>query len=209
VIKAEASDGYGNYGVGYSGMFSITTEVSPAPVTSYNISLHEGWNLISLPLIPTNSSIAAVTASINATVDIIWHYDAGTATWFWYSPGNPSSTLTTMEAGKGYWVYMDSADTLDIAGKELPDPPTLPPTYDVVAGWNLIGFKSTVSLHHSEYLFNLYSSGLPNYSVIWGYDASVPEYVNVFPLEQNSGNMEPGHGYWLWATTDGTIVPIS
>jgi hypothetical protein len=78
-----------------------------------------------------------------------------------------------------------------------------------VAGWNLIGFKSTVSLHHSDYLFNLYSSGLPNYSVIWGYDASVPKYVNVFPLEQRSGNMEPGHGYWLWATAAGTIVPIS
>ena len=189
------------------GAFTITTE--PAPVTSYNITLAAGWNLISPPLIPTNSTIEAVTVGINTTVAIIWHYDASTATWLWYVPGNPASTLTTMEDGKGYWVSMNSADSLLIVGKMLPTPPTLPPTYNVVYGWNLIGFKSTVSLHHSAYLFNLYSGGFPNYSAVYGYDASVPAYVFVFPLEQNSGNLEPGHGYWLWATAAGVIVPIS
>ena len=117
---------------------------------------------------------------------------------------------TKIEKGSHFQVSMNMTDTLCIMGQPLPDPPELPPTYTVVPGWNLIGFKSMIPMHHSDYLFNLWSGGVPNYSVLWSFDGSVPEYVNIFPNEIESGGiMEPGHGFWLYATAAGIIVPSS
>ena len=206
LVKVRATDGQGNVGIDVSdGVFTI--ECAPPPTSC--TTLYTGWNLYASPLIPDNPDITNVTAAINGTLLYVTTYNASSGLWPWYQPGNPASTLTTIEAGVGYWITMNMTDTLCIVGKPLPDPPAIPPTYDVVPGWNLIGFKSTVPVHHSDYLIGLWSGGEPNYSVIWSFDGSIPEYVNIFPMEANGGMMEPGHGFWLWATAAGQIVPTS
>ncbi len=176
------------------------------------IHLFDGWNLISLPLIPLVSDIEVVLGAAGLDdVSIVRHYDGATDTWPWYIP-SAAGPLETMEDGKGYWIRMEPANnpaTLWIWGKEMPDPPDLPPTYDVVEGWNLIGFKSLEDMDHDLYLGNLWTAGFSDYSVIWGYDAAAAKYFNVYPLitQEPHGQLTPGHGYWLWATKDGTIVP--
>jgi hypothetical protein len=103
---------------------------------------------------------------------------------------------------------MYSSDTLIARGFEEPLPGEPWPAYDVFADdWNQIGFKSTSSMHHSDYLFNLWSGGIPNYGVIYGYNATAQEYVVILPMEEHGGMLDPGYGYWLWATADGTIIP--
>ena len=171
--------------------------------TSYNITLATGWNLISLPLIPDNTSIANVTAGIAADVAIIWGYSGNTTAWHWYVPGNPSSTLTSMEDGLGYWVFMNSPATLNVTGQEILTPT---PPCDVFDGWNLIGFTSTTSMSPETYLAGVAA----DYTIIWGYDAEGQTWL--WNTADNSSstlaNMESGHGYWLWATVDGTCDPI-
>lgn len=172
------------------------TAAYTAPVEVTTISLVSGWNLISLMLIPTNSAIATVLDGV--TVDAVWTYDAATTDWASYVPGGPVD-LTTMVDGKAYWVEMSAAATLTVAGLELAVPPATPPTYDVVVGWNLIGFKSTTPTVASTYLAALGS----NYTIIYAFDAASQAYVTV----QSSANFEPGKGYWIAITAPGTIYP--
>ena len=172
--------------------------------SSHNITLSTGWNLVSLPVIPDNTSIVDVTAAINTTVSIIWYYNANTATWLWYVPGNPASTLSTIEDGKGYWFLMNSPAALEGSGWEMPGPGA-PPTYDVFVGWNLIGFSSTTSMSPESYLATIAGT----YNPIYGWDAEGQTWLWYVPgnLSSTLTTMEPGYGYWLLATADGTIVP--
>ncbi len=90
----------------YGNELSFTTLIS-----SYDIPLVAGWNLISLPLIPDSTNIEGVVAGIS--VDGVAAYDGATQTWSLYSPGAPSD-LTEMTHGKGYWVKVTDAYTLTI-----------------------------------------------------------------------------------------------
>jgi serine protease len=174
------------------------------PVTTYNITLAADWNLVSLPLIPDNTEIATVTAGISDSLSFIYYYNV-TGTWPVYSPGNPASSLTSMEDGFGYWFFMNSPATLEISGQEMPDPPTLTPAYDVFDGYNLIGFTSTTSMSPESYLASIDS----NYDHIYGYDAEGQTFLMYSPGNPASTLtiMEPGDGFWLRATAEGTIVP--
>ena len=104
-----------------------------------------------------------------------------------------------MVDGKGYWVEMSAAATLTILGVELPAPPATPPTYDVVVGWNFIGFKSTTAKTANTYLAAIDEQ----YTIIYAFDAVSQAYVTVL----SSDNFEPGKGYWIAITAAGTIYP--
>ena len=170
----------------------VITDITPVPVTTYGISLSAGWNLISLPLIPDSTDIGDVLASMSSNIDVVKYYDTSTGTWLSYVP-NVGGTLNTMEDGKGYWIYMNEADTLTVNGVEMPGPAEILPVYPVAMEWNLIGFKSVNSMNSSAYL-----SGV-SYIRAYGYDE---DYFTVIGKD-----MEPGFGYWLYADVAGNIVP--
>ena len=177
----------------------VIMDMTPDPVTTYNIPLSAGWNLISLPLIPVSSAIEDVLAGISSNVDTVKYHDTSDG-WLSYVPSPAGGTLTTMEDGKGYWIFMDVANTLIVNGVEMPGPEETLPTYPVISGWNLIGFKSVDSVKSSTYL-----SGI-SYITVYGYDESY------FPVAQSASggidnDMNPGSGYWLYANAIGNIVP--
>lgn len=159
-----------------------------------DISLSEGWNLVSLPLIPTDPSVTVVLADIAADVASVWSYDAATGLWASYSPGAPSD-LTEMVDGKGYWMSMTASAMLAIDGTEMPVDPFDPlPMYPVVEGWNLIGFKETYYMTVEDYLAGV--EYVRVYEFIDGYNAlSATDY------------MIPGRGYWIAVSEPGTIYP--
>jgi uncharacterized repeat protein (TIGR01451 family) len=167
-----------------------------AAVTSMDIALKTGWNLISLPLIPNNSAIATVLAGVLGNVSIVYGYDPS-AGWKSYIPGGPTPSLTTMVDGKGYWINMIAAATLTVNGVVNPLPPTTPPAYSVAAGWNLIGFKSTTAMTAGDYLAAIAGQ----WTRIWGYTNG--QYGAV----TSSGMLQPGGGYWIAVTSAGTIFP--
>ena len=166
------------------------------------VELFEGWNLISLPLIPDESgmlSIEDVLASGDIeNIGIIRAYDASTGLFPYYIPSSGTGDLTEITDGFGYWMYMNEADVLTVYGREMPVPPEIPPSYSVIEGWNLIGFKSVEDDLTADYLVSITGT----YPVIWRYDAATLEYANII-----NGNMTVGHGFWLWVTQDGVIVP--
>jgi hypothetical protein len=164
-------------------------------LTTVNLQLNTGWNLISLPLMPNSGNISTVLSGVKAHTVIVWAYDTS-AGWKFFDPTDVgASTLTQMKDGLGYWVNMNAVQTLTINGKVNPLPPATPPTYAVAAGWNLIGFKSTCARPAMDYL------GSTPWVRIWGYSNGA--WVSV----QGANALQPGQGYWIAATGAGMIFP--
>jgi uncharacterized repeat protein (TIGR01451 family) len=168
-----------------------------------DILLTTGWNLMSLPQIPTNGSGVKVTdintilAVISGQVIVVWYYDPATG-WHSFSPGGPVD-LATMEDGKAYFMNMKAGGaTLHINnGVDILPPPNLPPEYSVVPGWNMVGFKSTTARTAGDYLLACVGKCTRIYGMVNG------AYFVLQPGE----NMVPGLGYWISFTANGTIFP--
>ena len=177
---------------------TVEQVVSQPPDTSiseFDISLANGWNLISLPLIPDEPGITDVLSGVWANFDRAFAYNPGPVS---YIKGGPPPSLTEMTTGLGYWIKMTGPAVLTVEGQFQPDPPALPKSYEVNVGWNLIGFHSTGAMTASDYLG---TDMVGKWARIWGYANG--QYSPV----ASTGMLQPGFGYWLAVTTDGTIYP--
>ena len=170
-----------------------------APVTSFDITLSPGANLISLPLIPGDIGIEAVLAGILDRVETVWQYDTSGAVprWRSYAPGAPSD-LGVMRDGLGYWVLLKdggAGDTvLTVTGREETGP-----ARRVARGWNLVGYTSTSPQSPGEYLGALGgSAGTTMVGYAGGAAAAV--LPSAAPPQ-----LMPGRGYWLYVEAAGTI----
>ncbi|WP_129598203.1 Ig-like domain-containing protein [Methanohalophilus profundi] len=171
-----------------------TTQVEFADSTTTPFNLRAGWNQMSLPLIPADSSIETVLEGIDegTDVEIVWAYDAQSGNWTRYIPG-VGGGLEEMVDGKGYLLKADSTGTMTVSGYEDVDLIETPRAYDVYEGWNLIGFKYTGNMISSEYLGNVATSTDRLYGL--GGELEMGE------------DMQKGQGYWLAVSQDGTIYP--
>ncbi len=168
-------------------------------INTSTFTLVAGWNLISLPLIQTDPDIETVLAGAGVTVNKVSYFTGGPAgswlSWFPSAPGN----LDDMDDGKGYWIDVSAGGSLTAIGAELALPGQAPPTYDLVVGWNLIGFTSTTVKTVDVYL----GSVLATVEAMYEYDAATGLYTAV--LAGNS--LASGEGYWLAVNAAGTIYP--
>ena len=175
----------------------------PGGVPTVLLSLESGWNLISLPLIPKDATIASVLAGANVQKVAYYTGDPGglEGGWLYYNTIEPGTNdLTTMNDGKGYWIDMNNAGTLTIRGYELcAPPPNVPPSYNLVEGWNLIGFKSLTKIEAGAYLDELSDV----MQAMYGYDAAAGSYTIILDITK----LVPGDGYWLAVSAEGTIYP--
>jgi hypothetical protein len=110
---------------------SVTTPVindsSFAIVTVLNnkivISVRDGWNMISLPLIPdSNWKTALFPTAVSNAFTYIGSYQL----------------KDTLQAGVGYWLKFTGAQEIDLRGQSL-----VSDTINVVTGWNMIGTISS------------------------------------------------------------------
>ena len=107
---------------------------------TYSIQIYEGWNLISLPLMPENTSIDAVIPNAS-NGDWIYADEPGPGiTWTYAKYWNGwSGPLTNLTPGQGYLYYRAGSDfNLTIIGKPLAEANTT-----IYEGWNLIGYAKT------------------------------------------------------------------
>jgi hypothetical protein len=164
------------------------------------VNLVAGWNLISLPIMPIDTDIEDVLASIDADVEAVWYYNGCEDDWYAYKNGAEFG-LETMEAGKSYWVCMTAAATLNLCGYKLPCPPGAPPCYCYCHCWNMVGFHSTnSSMTLSQYLANLNPAGSLFAALTW---STATGWVQV-----NAGTtMTVGQGYWMAFTADACFAP--
>jgi hypothetical protein len=179
-------------GNGY--LIDVTEETTWTLPFVVPIPLAAGSNLISLPLEPLNPSISVLTEQLSPCLLQVLTYtrDAeGYDTWSYYDPLQLDlSTLSTMEAGKGYWIDMACPGEITVVGNRSTNPITLTP------GLNLVGYNSLTPLPVSEAL-----SSIPNkYTFVWGYKDDQWTYYD--PADETGSTLQvftPGSGYWIEA----------
>jgi hypothetical protein len=166
-------------------------------INTYRINLVSGWNLVSVPADPHASTLTTVLSDITANMAIIWTYNASSNSWdSWTGSGDPFR----LYPGKGYWIYMRTADTLTGNYNLMPAGPTSPP-YVTLYGqkWNLIGqwqaFNQSASTSYGGGLASLSDEDVGSLFKFTG-----TGYANIL----NGGqNMMPGMGFWMWKETSG------
>jgi hypothetical protein len=191
VIKLTVTNICGNTATSQStNPFTITAATNP--VQTACVTLYPGWNLISLPLIPTNTDINYILGGCMPSVISVQYYN-GTE-FIDYTPGAEGNTLTTMADGKAYWIKMAAGCTFCFQGRSTNSNPLAPPSpsYTFSPGWQMAGFKSLVPQTVEEYFKGAcgvnYSNSVSGYCPI-----DVPTWTDLGCHD----NMTSGRGYWV------------
>jgi len=132
-------------------------------ITLHN-SFSKGWQLISLPL----------EVQCPFVMPVLFEYDNG------YLHND------TMNIGRAYWRKFDEESEVYMTGK-----PTRTDTFEIKAGWNLIGSKAVA---------------LPIANV-----STIPGTLSSFIYGYSGGysvadSIEPERGYWMKASQDGKLI---
>ena len=185
--------------------------------------LSPGWNLVSLPGEPADSSIAAVFGA-----------DVEVRTVYTYNPVIPGGwmvavretlnsdwqgDLTEISAQNAYWVLSDAIQDWEVSIPRLAGgavgtgTPIQPPVIPLYAGWNLIPVidisgdgedDDTISAH--VYLEKL-GDGLDLARVL-GYNTIMNQWVTILdPDMQMNNNLGIGEGYWVFVRQAASLVP--
>lgn len=170
-----------------------------------SLNLQPGWNFVSIPkrLAPGSSTMQALFGSVNTAGHSIFTY-------------HPSSGWVAMEAAAtvspldGIWIF--SATAAELHPVFDPDPRQVPPTKQLAAGWNAIGFTDFTSAAANATL----TSAGSGWTTLMGFDASLQTYevsiIKDAPAadpHSESRQMLPWKGYWLYMTGPGQLAAIS
>lgn len=186
-VTFRVADGDGNVAAS-----DVTVTISPA---HQQLALVTGWNLVSFNLIPPDTNIAAVLASLNGNYDLVFAWDAQTGAWLKHDPAAPPyvNTLTTLDRRQGFWIRMTTGGTLDVAG-DVPAATSI----TLSAGWNLVGYPS---MANRDLPGALSDHGAGNFSLVYAYHAN--DTADPWKLFDGGAAfydltaLTPGWGYWV------------
>ena len=206
----KATDAAGN-----SNEVSVTiTVIERKPV---KINLGPGWNLISLPGMPASADVNDVFSS--DTVSVISQYDGRRVSpwtvWTRGSDGSLSSSpagRTTIDSGLGLWVLSSDGSALevDIPGTSKDSPAEVPPSIDLIAGWNLV---AVILISEDEVGVNEY---LPEgvWTRAFRLSNTTGQFESFSPATRGTDGtlddgvaLKAGDALWVYAAKAGVIVP--
>jgi len=160
-----------------------------------SIPLYTGWNMISLPIYVEANSPDQILSTLTGH-KVAYYYNATDSGDHWkgYDSTTPAFTwdLDSMSPNEGYWVKLDSAQTLSIVGTELANN-----IFSLFTGWNMVSFQlynntvedvmNRLTGHRVAYYYDASDAGDH-----WkGYDSTTPEFT--WDLDE----INIGEGYWV------------
>jgi len=156
-----------------AGSYSIN--ISASTVQQIDLSLKEGWNLVSVPL--SNATYTVPQNSILAT--------------YGYNPSTRGyetvSQITSLVPGEAYWIASGRDCAVTVTGT-----PVSPVTAELKPGWNLIGSTAGQNAFSSISITPAESWAM---SFVYEYDPQAKNYVQITELRS-------GKGYWGAVTRD-------
>ena len=161
------------------------------PAETFEKTLVPNWNLVSLPLTPSDNSLATVLLSINGSYDAVKSYNASI---------NEFEDATTMDPGTGYFIHMTAVDTWSYEGQAFNSL-----SESLITGLNCVGWENASAslpdaLSSIDYRYvSRWNADDQKYEV---YDVNAPTTgFNDFDI------MERGKGYFIAATADCPLDP--
>ncbi len=178
----------------YNALKSIIQEIPG------EFQLAPGWNFVSFPKLPADNSVAAVFGDVSPNVRIIWGFDNQSKAWQTYRfnvQGSTFNVLENIDAGKGYWIYMDASGNIDMTNWTEPTA-----TVTLYPGWNLIGYNGK----DSELTTNALADIGEEWGIIWGWQYGVwyakPNPSLNYSTTQPLDVLEKGRAYWIKVLED-------
>ncbi len=182
----------------------LNSPVFPSIASTYTYHLVGGWNLISVPLDVSDTSIAGFfPANVRSDMLTMWAWNSSNQDWVfygsdpndWYYTQYPA--LTNVETGRGYWVEMkpNTNDNFQIQGSVPVGAPES--SISLNKGWNLVGLTGVSSSTPST----LY----PDSFTVWNWNTSTQNWVfygsdpNDWYYTQYPAltSLQPGYGNWV------------
>jgi hypothetical protein len=94
---------------------SATSTVALAGTGVAVVPLASGWNLISLPAVPSSTDPYTLLTASGLSPILVCGWSGGlSGVWSCYPTQTGIQTLTTMTIGNGYWIEMNASGTLTI-----------------------------------------------------------------------------------------------
>lgn len=184
-----------------NGNFSAMSSVDLAVEALVDVvALNPGWNLISIDREPLDATPEGVFSDLNpGNLQYVTGFNGGAMI---FDPNGLSflNTLTSIEAGRGYWVKVLEADELRVSGNLIPTNYKTP----LESGWNLVGFAGDETLIQ-EY----YAEELANNEIIYVTGFNLGSTVfdpNGLPFLNSLTSLQNGFGYWVKAEFENGMV---
>ena len=170
----------------------ITVEEQELPTETFTKSLPIGWNLISLPLTPLDSSTGAVLGNDTIAYDAVKQYNA---------TSHQFEDATTMVPGTGYFVHVTTAGDWTYEGTAYTSI-----SATLSTGLNCVGWTNETGSALPGALSSI--DGSYRYVARWNagtqsYEVYLPDAPAVF---SDFATMDRGEGYFIAATADCTLT---
>ncbi len=160
--------------------------------------LFEGWNLISVPFIQSDTEINSVLSPITGSYDALQFYNSSDIfdKWKHNHNGKPSymNDLENIDNTMGFWIHITNP------GGVLYEYPGSQQTSNQIIllqpGWNMVGYPSQAHYNRTKGLNNLtFGSEVDS---IWTYHTEVKRWKEVGVNDY----FEVGRGYWIHAISE-------
>jgi hypothetical protein len=164
------------------------------PDPEYNITLSQGWNLISLPLAQRDENISKALESIAGKWNCIQFYNASDQQNHWKSNmtfrPDQLNDLNTLNHKMGFWINITEPNVTLTVNGPIPTNTSIP----LKAGWNMVGYPT---LNTTTTVANaLWGTGADNVEVCDPTDPYRTKEVGPTYV------MKPGEGYWVHVPAD-------
>lgn len=162
------------------------------------MALVEGWNLVSLPRIQSDTDLDTVLQSIADQYDAVQWYNASDADDHWKHNHVAKPTLlndlNSIDHSIGFWIYVTKLGGVlfEYSGTQ----PTENQTITFHPGWNLVGYPSLTNYNRTNGLNNLTFD--KEIDSIWAFDAATQKWEEIGEFDY----FEIGRGYWFHSKID-------
>ena len=172
----------------------------------FSLKLKPGWNLVSLPGTPTNTSInAVIPADHPASTILTYDAESGWMTAIRSEDGTWLGTLMTVDAARAYWIQTDSFESISVDIPRISAGTSVLPTIALSAGWNFVPvIDVSGELSHGDAVSaKAYFSGA-DVNRVYTFDTQMGMW-DVVDVEE--GTLMVGSGYWVHADEDDVLAP--
>jgi parallel beta-helix repeat protein len=164
----------------------------------FGINLEYGWNLISIPLIQSDTDAGSVLSSISGSFDAVQKYNTSDSQDPWkhnqISKPSAMNDLHNIDHKIGFWIHVTDM------GGVLFNPPGVQPsvnqTISLHVGWNMVGYPSPTSYNRTVGLNDLTFN--TDVDCIQWFDAFSKTWYFMNPND----SFVPGRGYWIHSKVD-------
>ncbi|UCG70820.1 MAG: right-handed parallel beta-helix repeat-containing protein [Thermoplasmata archaeon] len=174
----------------------------------FDIPLFEGWNMISVPLNMTDTTLENVLSDLGSNYRAVQWYNVNDIVDLWkhyHIDKMGMNDLTNIDRSMGIWILMKSDDTLTVAGS-VPVPSTT--DIQLKTGWNLVGYPSLTSRNAGTGLGEAFESISAYVDMVEYYNASdISDHWKMWdptPAPDDLVVVEPGFGLWIHVNGDCT-----